>query len=89
MQILTAAQTTYDVASSNYSKLTISASDADSFTVNVVNDDNTLSLVSTDDARANAIDATHRTIVLYGGPVYRVSRVAGNTSTAHFYGIPA
>ena len=89
MQILKAADTTYDVSSSSYSKLTISASAADSFTVNIVNDDNTLTLVSTDDARANAIDATHRTIVLYGGPTYRVTRVSGNTSTAHIYGIPA
>lgn len=81
MQILTAAQSTADLPTLNYAYVTLSASDADEFTVRIVNDTNSTSLVSTDDGRANAIDATHRTIVLFGGPTYRIARVGGNTST--------
>lgn len=63
-----------DLNTMNYPFVTLSTTESISFTVSLVNDDGSLSLVSTDDGRIDALDAAHQTIVLYGGPTYRIAR---------------
>ena len=78
-------------STASYAYLTLAnGNNGSEYTVSVVNDDGSLSPVSTDDGRANALDSVHQTIVLFGGPSYVVTLASGKVGKAVFaYFIPA